>query len=129
MTRGRKPRIDDSLELKIVRLIRAMSEREIPLKWDTLTIEIEKKYGHSITRQTLYANKKIKQELQTSKAYQTKLRQQTSQLPYKNLPREALRKKVAELQSLVEVLKDELSMVRSHQYDQLSAFSTLRLST
>lgn len=117
------------MERKIIKMIHALAEMPQTLTWDNLTMALDQKLAIKVARQTLYVHKKINDEFQTSKAYQSKLRKQSTALPYKNLSREGLRKRILELQTQVEVLKEELSNVRAQQYDQLSAFSTVRLNT
>ena len=125
---GRKPSINDQLEKKITRLIHALEITEQRISWDLLKDEIKKSYELNITRQTLASNSKIAESFRGAKEYQLNLKRQKFDLPFKNLPRDPLSTKVAEMQAKIEAIETELSFVRSQQYDQLSAFLTSRLS-
>jgi hypothetical protein len=125
---GRKPSINDQLQKKIIRLIHSLEVTETKISWDLLKDEIKRSYKLNITRQTLATNSKIVDAFRGAKEYQLSLKRQKLDLPFKTLPRDALRTKVAEMQARIDALEAELSLVRSQQYDQLSAFLTSRLS-
>lgn len=125
---GRKPSINDQLQKKIIRLIHSLEVTETKISWDLLKDEIKRSYKLNITRQTLASNSKIVEAFRSAKEYQLSLKRQKLDLPFKTLPRDALRTKVAEMQAKIDALEAELSFIRSQQYDQLSAFLTSRLS-
>lgn len=125
---GRKPSVDESLQKKIIRLIHSLEVGDAKISWELLKDEIKKSYKLNITRQTLASNSKIIEAFRSAKEYQLSLKRQRQNLPFRTLPRDALRTKVAELQAKIDALETELSQVRSHQYDQLSTFLTTRMS-
>lgn len=125
---GRKPSIDEPLQKKIIRLIHSLEVGDAKISWELLKDEIKKSHKLNITRQTLASNSKIIEAFRSAKEYQLSLKRQKKNLPFKTLPRDALRTKVAELQAKIDALEAELTQVRSHQYDQLSTFLTTRIS-
>lgn len=88
---GRKPSINEQLEKKISRLIHTLEISEHRISWDLLKDEIKKNYKFNITRQTLASNLKIVEAFRGAKEYQLSLKRQKLDLPFKTLPRDALR--------------------------------------
>lgn len=123
---GRKNLLTEQMQKKITRLIHSIEITEARISWEFLKDEVHRNYGLTITRQTLASNTKIAEAYKSAKEYQSKLKEQYKQLPFKTLPRNALREKVIEMQARINTLEAELATVRAHQYDQMSAFLTTR---
>ncbi len=122
---GRKEILTEQLARKIAKMIELFPDSQIPVTWENVMAHSKKKYGHGFNRQMLgqksWDGRKIIAEA-FSEAKSVQRRMINDSLPkYRNAPRAALQKRIADLEARNLALMEELEKVRAQQIDELDS--------
>lgn len=125
---GRKEILTEDLAKRIAKMISQMPDSTAPIAitWENVMAHAKRKFGHGFNRQMLSqkewnGRKIIAEAFGEAKSVQSRM-QRESAPKYQTAPRALLQKRIADLEAKVLALRDELEMVRAHQYEALNVF-------
>lgn len=119
------------LARKIVDFIERMPDSDIPVTWVNIVTHVNRKFGTNLQRDVLSTKewdgrKLIREAKNMAAEIQSRLGNQ--QVPkYANSSRNALRKRISDLQAKVLAMQEELERARNVQLTALDAFRLTRL--
>ena len=128
---GRKEVLTLDLAKKICRMIEMMPDVGIPVTWENVSKQAEKKFGHGFNRQMLSqkaweGRKLIAERFSQAKAAQRRI-QRDGAPKYQSGSRGMLQRRIVTLEAKVLALQEELERTRGHQYEKLDVFRSMKL--
>ena len=129
---GRRETLTLDLAKKIAEMIRRFPDKEIPVTWQSIEIQVEKRFKLPLKRNVLSTKewngcKLIWEAYDEAGKVQSRLRRQAKP-KYATSSRASLRALIADLEAKVERLQAELDAVRERQYDELCVLWTRNTS-
>lgn len=123
---GRKEILTEDLAKRIAKMISQMPDSSIPVTWENVMAQAKRKFEHGFNRQMLSqkewnGRKIIAEAFSEAKSVQSRMHRESAP-KYQTAPRALLQKRIADLEAKVLGLRDELEMVRAHQYEALDVF-------
>lgn len=128
---GRKELLTLALAKKIILMIQQFPDANIEVNWDNVITQVERRFGHKFHRNVLSqktwdGRKLIAEAVIDAKAIQRRMVKEVAP-KYSKSPRSRLRLMITKLQAENIALREQLSLVRSQQYNEM--FSLLDLRT
>jgi len=128
---GRKEILTEDLARKICKMIERFPDAEIPVTWDNVIANSQKRFGHGFNRQMLSqkewnGRKLISEAFKEAKAIQRRMNKDAAP-KYGTASRAVLQKRIADLEAKVLVLQEELEAERARKIDTLDAVLNTRL--
>lgn len=123
---GRKEILTEQLARKIARMIELFPDTGIPVTWENVIAHSKKRFGYGGNRQMLGqkewdGRKIIAEAFSEAKGIQRRMHNDSAP-KYRNSPRAALQKRIADLEARNMALMEELEKVRAQQIDELDVF-------
>lgn len=123
---GRKEILTEDLARRIAKMIELFPDNQIPVTWANVMTHSKKRFGHGFNRQMLgqkewNGRKIIAEAFSEAKSVQKRMHNDLAP-KYRNAPRAALQKRIAELEARIMALAEELEKVRAQKIDELDAF-------
>lgn len=127
---GPKEILTRDLASRIARMVNQFPDSNIAVTWENVVRQTKLRFGHEFRRNVL-SQKAWDGRRLVAEAYEEAKRVQARQardgaLKYANEPRARLRQIVAKLQAENLALREQLSMVRAAQYDEIFSLMDLR---
>ena len=129
--RGRKELLTEDLARRICAMIERFPDAGIPVTWGNVIAQSKKKFGHGFNRQMLGqkewdGRKLIAEAFNDAKEFQRRMDKDAAP-KYATNSRATMQKRIAQLESQVLALQEELEAARARQIDKLDTFLNSRI--